>query len=159
MFLCDFSTLKKADFAYHWSQRHDFVYLSQRKPGRPSTKPNLKCPDCFCKVGSIETLNRHLDLGCDVGKPPPRKRGRPVKYHPIPSQKLTDDFQIPVTPIFKKARAEDPTWTPALTIAKVKPKGLFYIEQLLPETHLFFDITIVCRSAGHRTKQKDGKKR
>ena len=128
---------RKADFAYHWSQKHEFVFLSQRKPGRPSTKPKLKCPDCFCKVGSIETLKRHLNLGCDVGKPPPRKRGRPVKYHPIPSQKLTEDFQLPVASIFTQTRAaKDPTWTPALTIAKTKPNGLFfsmifYLDQIL----------------------------
>ena len=27
-----------------------------------------------------------------------RKLGRPIKYHPIPSQKLTEDFELPPPP-------------------------------------------------------------
>ena len=69
----------------------------------------MKCPDCFIKIVAkqrknpvkiLDVLVEHLqtDMCQNSTGPSLRKLGRPIKYHPIPSQKLTEDFELPPPP-------------------------------------------------------------
>ena len=125
---CQMIFESKASFAVHWYEEHedpDESY-SVKKRGRPSTRKHLRCPDCFVKTSSPAVLMNHLNVGCDIAGPTLRKRGRPVKYHPIPSQKLTEDFHLPTLgglPYSPPKRSTpDPTYDPMLALEPKPPK-------------------------------------
>ena len=131
---CQLIFESKATFAVHWFEDHedpDNNYLVKKR-GRPSSRKHLRCPDCFVKTSSPAVLMNHLNVGCDIAGPTLRKRGRPVKYHPIPSQKLTEEFHLPTlgglpyTP--PKKSTPDPTYEP-LNVLQPNPPKLPKIEK------------------------------
>ena len=127
--VCHMMFESKATFAVHWFEDHedpDDTYLVKKR-GRPSTRKHLRCPDCFVKTSSPAVLMNHLNVGCDIAGPTLRKRGRPVKYHPIPSQKLTEEFHLPTLgglPYTPPAKSTpDPTYDPLPTIRAALKTG------------------------------------